>query len=275
MTPLHALVLGIIQGLAEFLPISSSGHLLIVPHLLGWEEQPLAFDVALHIGTLTTILVYFRRDWIELVSASLRDLAAHGLRISRWGAGGKLMLLIALGTVPAVLVGLGLSNVEERLRTPGVVAAMLVLVSGVMAAAERWSARHPHDEGAYGRLTPRRVLLVGIAQACALVPGVSRSGATISAGMFAGLGRATAARFSFLLATPVTLAAAVKELPELRHASDQGISLLEIGIGISASLVVGVAAITLLLRYLQNRTLFPFIWYRVVLAAVIVATLVR
>jgi undecaprenyl-diphosphatase len=273
MTPLQALVLGIVQGLTEFLPVSSSGHLLLVPHVFGWEEQPLAFDVALHIGTLTAVLLFFRRDWWSLLTAFLRESRGHGVRVGEWDAQGRLALLIALGTVPAVIVGLFLAALEERLRTPGVVGTTMLLIAGAMAAAERWAHR-PRHSGLEG-ITPLKAAGIGVAQACALVPGVSRSGITLAAGMFAGLSRASAARFSFLLAIPITLAAAARELPELRHASEQGISVLELGIGIGASLAVGMAAIAFLLRYLASRSLYPFVLYRVVTAVLVLALLTR
>jgi undecaprenyl-diphosphatase len=142
-----------------------------------------------------------------------------------------------------------------------------------MAAAERWAHR-PEHSGLEG-VTPLKSLGIGVAQACALVPGVSRSGITITAGMFAGLSRASAARFSFLLAIPITLGAALKELPELRHAGEQGISALELGIGIGASMVVGVAAIAFLLRYLASRSLYPFVVYRVIVAVLVLVLLAR
>lgn len=283
MTPLYALVLGIVQGLTEFLPISSSGHLLIVPRLFGWEEQPLAFDVALHIGTLTAVLVYFFRDWVALARSGLADLRAHGLRLTAWSAHGRLLLLIALGTVPAVVVGLLLSDAEDRLRTPAVVGAMLILVGSIMAAAERFANRPRQGAittSAQGselekRLSPVRALVIGVAQAFALVPGVSRSGATISAGMFSGLSRATAARFSFLIATPITLAAAAKELPQLRTAAEQGVSRGEIGLGVAASALVGLLAISALLRFLATRPLYPFSIYRVIVGVLVLLFLAR
>lgn len=275
MTPLQALILGIVQGLTEFLPISSSGHLLLVPHFFGWPEQPLAFDVALHTGTLLAVVIYFHRDWTRLLLATARDLRCHGPTVRRWGPPARLTLLIGLGTVPAVVVGLLVSGIEDRLRAPGVVAATLVLGSAYMAAAEWWSARRGGRDCTMAAMTPDRALLVGVAQAAALVPGVSRSGSTIATGMFAGLGRASAARFSFLLATPITLAAAVKEAPSLRDAAAQGISGVEIGIGILASFAVGVVAIAFLLRYLAARPLYVFVWYRLALAAVVIAVLAR
>lgn len=271
MTPLRALILGIIQGAAEFLPISSSGHLILIPRLFGWPEQPLAYDVALHIGTFLAIAIYFRRDWSQLIVESGRDFGRHRLRFAEWGPHGRLALLLVAGTVPAVLAGVALSSAEQRLRTPGVVAAMLILVGLLMAAVERWGPR-PQASG-LERLTLRRTLLIGVAQACSLVPGVSRSGATIVAGMATGLSRTTAARFSFLLAMPVTLAAIVKEVPELRHAGATGISGVEIGIGIVSSFAVGIAAIALLLRYLATRPLYVFTLYRIGLALVVLAVL--
>jgi undecaprenyl-diphosphatase len=267
MTIWQALILGIVQGITEFFPISSSGHLLLVPELFGWQEQPLAFDVALHAGTAIAILMYFRRDWWFLIRESYCDLRQYGAHIARWGPHGRLMLLLAAGTVPAVIVGLSIANLEERLRTPDVVAAMLVLVGLYMAAAERWS--RPNKEPGLERLTLAGSLIVGLAQACALIPGVSRSGSTIATGMFIGLDRSTAARFSFLLATPVTVAALFKELPNLQGAAEQGISTTAIVVGIVTSFVVGLAAIRFLLRYLTVGSLYPFVIYRFALAAIV------
>jgi len=271
MTVWQALILGIVQGITEFFPISSSGHLLLVPELFGWEEQPLAFDVALHAGTAAAILAYFHRDWWTLIRESWCDLRRHGARIGEWGPYGHLMLLLAVGTVPAVIVGLGIADLEEQLRTPAVVATMLILVGGYMAAAERWASKN--REPGLERLRWPGAILVGVAQACALVPGVSRSGSTIATGMFIGLDRSTAARFSFLLATPVTVAALAKELPNLQGATQQGISGLEIAVGIITSLVVGLAAIRFLLRYLSVGSLYPFVLYRLVLAAIVLVVL--
>ncbi len=267
---LSALLMGVVEGLTEFLPISSTGHLLLAPHLLGWQEQPLAFDVALHIGTLLALLGYFRADWWRLAVDTLADLRRSGPYINRWSPQGRLTLLLVVGTAPALLAGLTLSGLEDRLRTPGVVAAMLVLGAAFMAAAERWAGTS--GSGEVDRLSLTRAATVGVAQAAALVPGVSRSGATIATGMLAGLSRATAARFSFLLATPVTLAAAVKEVPSLRN-DTAGIGVAEIGIGAASAFIAGMLAIAFLLRYLSARSLYPYVWYRVALAAVVLLVL--
>jgi undecaprenyl-diphosphatase len=267
MTIWQALILGIVQGITEFFPISSSGHLLLVPEIFGWQEQPLAFDVALHAGTAAAILMFFHRDWWFLIRESVCDARLHHAHITRWGPYGRLMLLLAAGTIPAVIVGLSIADLEETLRTPGVVATMLILVGLYMAAAELWS--RPNKEPGLERLTLTGSLVVGIAQACALIPGVSRSGSTIATGMFIGLDRSTAARFSFLLATPVTIAALFKELPNLQGAAEQGISTAAIVVGIVTSFVVGLAAIRFLLRYLTSGSLYPFVIYRIALAALV------
>lgn len=275
MTPLHALVLGVIQGLTEFLPISSSGHLLLVPYLFGWPEQPLAFDVALHIGTTLAVVLYFHRDWSVLLSATARDVRRCGLHIRQWDRHARLTVLIGVGTLPAVVAGLLLADVEERIRAPGVVVVMLVIGSVYMAAADWWASRHPTDRSGVDAMTPLRALVIGVAQSTALIPGMSRSGATIATGMFTGLGREAAARFSFLLATPITVAAAVKEVPNLRYAAEQGVTGADVGIGIGVSFAVGMAAIAFLLRYLAVRPLALFVWYRLALASVVVVFLLR
>lgn len=270
MTMLHALVLGLIQGLTEFLPVSSSGHLILVPRMLGWDAHPLSFDVALHLGTTFAVLLYFRRDFVQLTACGVGDIVRHRLRWRSYSPFGRLALLIVLGSVPAVIVG-GLFNsaIEERARAPWLIAALLAVFGVVMLAAERW-ARHQRE---MERLDPPRAVVVGVAQAVALVPGVSRSGITIAAGMFAGLARGTAARFSFLLAAPVVVAATIKELPNLRLAAEQGVSNIELAAGVLTSFAVGVATVHLLLRFLSTRSMAVFVWYRIAFAAFVLAAL--
>jgi undecaprenyl-diphosphatase len=270
MTPARAVLLGLIQGLTEFLPVSSSGHLIVIPRLLGWAPQPLSFDVALHLGTALAVLLYFRRDFVQLVRGGVVDIVTHGVHVRRWSPVGRLGLLVALGCVPAVIVGGPFGGrIEEHTRSPWLTVTMLVVFGLVMLAAERWA----HAACGYERLDARRALLVGAAQAAALVPGVSRSGATIAAGMFAGLTRETAARFSFLMAAPVILAAGVKELPDLRHAPAEGVSAVALTTGFLVSFAVGLATVHLLLRYVAARSLRVFVWYRFVFAALAVVVL--
>lgn len=263
-------MLGIVQGLTEFLPVSSSGHLIIVPELLHWKEQPLAFDVAVHQGTTLAVLLYFWRDFVRLTRHGVADILRCRLRWAEYSPLGRLALLIMLGCVPAVIVG-GLFNtwIEDHLRQPWLIALMLVVVGGAMLAADRWA--HPSRE--MDKLNPARALLIGCAQALALIPGVSRSGSTIVAGMFAGLRRDTAARFSFLLAAPVIVAAGIKELPDIRSAAGGDVGSPALVVGFVAAFLSGISAVHLLLRYVARHPLSLFVWYRVALAAVIIVTL--
>jgi undecaprenyl-diphosphatase len=265
---IQAIVLGIVQGLTEFLPISSSGHLILTPYLAGWDDEfinSLQFSVMLHLGTLTALLVYFWRDWLRLVPAGLaairdRSLAGDPDRRLAW--------LLAVTVVPAAVAGVLLDDIiESTLRTPGVVATLLVVGAAVMWLADRWGAKTRHEgdlgfPGAFG---------VGVAQALALAPGVSRSGITISAGLFLGLTREAAARFAFLMATPIIAAAGLFEVRKLL-AGDTPVDV-QVGplvAGMAAALLSGLFAIGFLLRYLRTRSLAVFIAYRLVLAAVIV-----
>ena len=263
MAYFQAVVLGVVQGLTEFLPVSSSAHLILARALLGWDaaELGLAFDVACHVGTLGAVLAYFRTDLAALAAA------APGLfRGPAWPAdpAGRRLRLIALGTVPVVVVGLLLAGaIEDTLRTPWVTVVTLVAVAVLFLLVER-AGRATRGEEA---VTPAAALAIGVAQAAALVPGVSRSGATITTGMFLGLRREAAARFSFLLGVPAILAAAAHEgVPLLRSGMGAEQARLFL-IGMGASGVVGYITIKYFLKYLVNHTLAPFAYYRIALAA--------
>jgi len=266
----QAIVMGVVQGLTEFLPVSSSGHLIIVPYLAGWHDPfitSLAFSVMLHIGTLVALLVYFRADWLRLVPAgfaTIRDRSFEG------DPDRRLAWLIAVATVPALILGVLLNDaVEQRFREVGLVALMLVVGGGILWLAERQGSRRllPID------LTFPKALAIGGAQALALVPGISRSGISISAGLFAGLDRESAARFSFLMATPVTAAAAVYETYKV-VTNDAGIvvEVAPLFAGMAAALISGLVAIAVLLRFLRTRSTDIFVVYRVILAAVVLVT---
>lgn len=264
MSLLQAIILGIVQGLTEFLPVSSSGHLILVPYFFDWDPQELTFDVALHVGTLLAVLLYFRNDWLRMTGGALRDLRDRATTDFRPET--RLLLLLALGSLPAGAAGVALSELEDSLRKPGVVAAMLVLVAGVMWLAERAAEQRRGADS----LTAGDALVTGLAQATALVPGVSRSGITISAGLFRGLEREAATRFSFLLATPVVAGAALFAFADA--ARDSGGETFEWGAfiaGAATAAVVGFVVIHYLLRYLRFNTLRVFIWYRIALAAVV------
>jgi undecaprenyl-diphosphatase len=265
---LQALVMGIAQGLTEFLPISSSGHLILIPYLFGWSDsfiESLAFSVVLHGGTLLALLAYFREDWLRLVPAffaSLRD-RSIGDDPER-----RLIWLLVLSTLPAAVIAVFLNDiVEQNVREPGLVALMLVIAGAVLWLADRWGARsHP-----ISRLTARGALGIGFAQALALVPGVSRSGISISAGLFAGLDRAAAARYSFLMATPITAMAVAYEALKLIRGEVSGAEPAVLVVGVVASFVSGVLAISVLLRYVRTRSFNIFVLYRLGLAAVVLA----
>ena len=266
---LQALIMGLVQGLTEFLPVSSSGHLIILPELLGWDDpfiDSLAFSVMLHIATLAALLGYFRADWLRLVPAGL---AALRDRSFRGDPDRRLAWLLALTTIPAMVAGVLLNDpIEGAFREARLVAVTLVVGAAVLWLADRWGAQ---DRG-IGELGFGAALGIGAAQALALVPGLSRSGISISAGLFAGLSREAAARFSFLMATPITALAGAWEVRKLVIGeAGVDVSIAPLVVGMVAALVSGVAAIAILLRFLRTNSLSVFIVYRVALAAVIVA----
>ena len=271
MSVWQAIVLGIVQGLTEFLPVSSSAHLLVVPWLLGWESPGLAFDAALHLGTLAAVIVYFWRDLVAMARAFPRAMQRPGA-ILRSDAPAdvvpRLSLLIALGTVPGLVAGLlGEGAIETLYHPAGVapdtiivaIAAALIALALLLLWAER-AARHVRGMAS---LNVRDAVIIGLAQAAALIPGVSRSGATITAGLFRGLTRPDAARFSFLLGSPIIAAAGAKGLLDtLTSGLDAG-QLGVFAVGLATSALAGFAAIWGLLRYLQRASTAIFIVYRI------------
>ncbi|HEX5590130.1 MAG TPA: undecaprenyl-diphosphatase UppP [Candidatus Limnocylindrales bacterium] len=265
---IQAIVMGLVQGLTEFLPVSSSGHLIVVPALMGWDDpflESLSFSVMLHVATLLALLLFFRADWYRLVPAwfaSIRDRSIAG------DPDRRLSWLLALSTIPAVIAGLLLNDlIETAFREPRLVAVTLVVGAAILWLAERIGSR---TKGV-AELSTAGALGIGAAQALALVPGISRSGISISAGMFAGLDRESAARFSFLMATPITAGAGLYELRKLvTGESGVDVQLVPLAAGMLASLVAGLAAIAILLRFLRSHPTTIFIVYRVALSAVII-----
>lgn len=251
---LKAAVLGIVQGLTEFLPVSSTAHLVLLRWFTGWQNEvlgSLAFDVALHAGTLVSLFICFRKDIKEML-----------------GKNHRLLMLILLGTIPAGIAGILLEDiVEGTLRSPVIIAVSLVLIGAVMLIAERFQkAREVKD------ITIAEALLIGMAQAVALVPGVSRSGITISAALFLGLRREASARFAFLLSMPVIGGAALLEGSRLLR-EPSGFDFPLFAMGFIASLLAGVLAIRFLMSYLRRHPLNSFVYYRFGLAAVIIGWL--
>jgi undecaprenyl-diphosphatase len=267
-TLVQALIMGIVQGLTEFLPVSSSGHLIIVPFLLGWTDpfiNSIAFSVMLHIGTLAALLVYFRAEWVRLVPAGLATIRDRSFRTD---PDRRLAWLLVAATIPAAIAGFLLNDIiEKTFREPGMVALTLVIGAVILWLADRWGARTRSVKD----VSFPAAIGIGAAQAVALIPGISRSGISISAARFAGLDREAAARFSFLMATPIIIGAAVFEVRKLAT-GEAGVPI-ELGpliVGMTASFIAGVLAIGVLLRYLRTRSLSIFVAYRLVLAAVVV-----
>jgi undecaprenyl-diphosphatase len=252
---LAAAILGLVQGLTEFLPVSSTAHLILAQKILGLDPERfgLTFDVALHLGTALAVLLYFLGTWISLLVDVLRG---------RW----RMPLLIVAGTVPAAIAGVLLQSLFEReLRGALVIAVGLVVGSVVFIVAERLASQRARLE----RLSLADAVVMGVAQAIALIPGISRSGITISAGLFRGLERADATRFSFLLATPIIIGAGAKTLLDARKLSGLTAQLDVVAIGFVVSFVSGLAAVAFMVRYLRTHSLDAFVVYRLALAGAV------
>jgi undecaprenyl-diphosphatase len=262
---LEALILGIVQGLTEFLPISSTGHLILAEELLGIPEGKfgLPFDASIHLGTLAAVLIYFRDTIRRIVAAWF--LSLPGLRWDQTPES-RLAWLILLGTVPAVVAGVLIEDTaEHELREPELVAAMLLIFCIPMVVAERWGRGNRE----VADVTPRDALLIGVAQSIALIPGVSRSGITISTGMLAGLRREEAASFAFLLSAPVIAGAGGKQVFDAIRGESTGGSLEVYLVGLISAGVVGYAAVAFLLRYLRTNSLMGFVVYRILLGLLV------
>jgi undecaprenyl-diphosphatase len=282
----QAVVLAIVQGLGEFIPISSSGHLIIVRRLLGWNElspaHELSFDVALHFGTLLSVLFYFRRTWFQIIRAAL---GGKVVRFSEAGASEAsltadlsqeeqkeermLLWFLAIATIPGAIAGKLLEHSAEDYFREHIflIAGALIVVALLMWLGEKVGKL----EKPLTRITLADSLVIGIAQAFALIPGVSRSGSTITAGLFQGLTRDAAVRFSFLLSTPLIAGAALLKAHELHKEGLPHDMQMPVLIGIIVSALVGYAAISWLIRYLQSNSLRLFIIYRIVAGVVVIA----
>ena len=259
----HAIVLAIVQGLSEFLPISSSGHLVLMPHLLGWPDQGLAFDVAVHVGTLFAVAAYFRRELFAMARAWLAALAGRGATPDS-----QLAWCVIVGTVPVGVAGLVFGAwIEEMLRNPLFVAATLSFFGLLMWLADRFGATE-RDEHSLGI---RDAVLIGCAQALALMPGTSRSGVTMTMARTFGLTREAAARFSFLLAVPGIGMAGAWELWQAATAPAAGVDWIAMSTGIAVAAVTGYLCIHWLLRVIGRIGLAPFALYRFAIAALILA----
>jgi len=277
----QAVVLAIIQGLAEFIPVSSSGHLIIVRRLLGWNElspaHELTFDVALHFGTLLSVLFYFRRTWFQIIRAAL---GGKVVRFSEAGGSdqnltadeqreeGLLLWFLAIATIPGAIAGKLLEHSAEDYFREHIylISAALIAVAVLMW----WGEKVSQLTKPLTRISFADALVVGCAQAFALIPGVSRSGSTITAGLFRNMTREAAVRFSFLLSTPIIAGAALLKAHELRKEGLPAGMHMPFLVGVVVSAIVGYATIAWLIRYLQSNSLKAFIVYRIVLGVIVI-----
>jgi undecaprenyl-diphosphatase len=261
MSIIQSIILGIIQGLAEFLPISSSAHLILIPWLLKWQEHTLAFDVALHFGTFLAVAIYFFKDYVNLVVKGLSRPSSQDGKIF-WG--------IVIAMIPAAIFGVLLEKIVESVfREQILVIALVLAFFGIILFLIDKLVKKEKTLRNFNLLN---ALLIGLSQVLALFPGVSRSGITIAAGMSLGYKRDEAARFSFLLSGPVIFGAAL--LSFVKNIGMIKSELLFFMIGIASSFAVGMAAIHFLLKYLKSRTFLPFVIYRLVFAALIITVLI-
>jgi undecaprenyl-diphosphatase len=257
MTLLQAVILGLAQGLGEFLPISSSAHLVLVPWLFRWADPGLTFDVALHIGTLVAVVIYFWKDWWQLIMKGFTDVRS---------VKGRLFWHLVAASVPGAIGGFLLEKKAETLfRSPVLIAMMLIVMGILLYWADRRSAKNIE----INNITFGASIFIGISQALAIIPGVSRSGITMTTGLLMGVTREGAARFSFLLSAPIIFGAAMVKLPHVF--SNPSMITLSFTIGMLVSCVTGLVSIGFLLRYVQTKNFLPFAWYRFILGALVIA----
>jgi undecaprenyl-diphosphatase len=266
MPLLQVIVLAVVQGLTEFLPISSTAHLYLTSWLLGWQTEALDFDIMLHVGTLIALLLYFFRDWLQIIGQ------AFGLRIghdNELGLNHMLLWLLAIGSVPIGIVGfLFAKQADGPWRTPWVMGTMMIVIGVLMWVAEN-ASRKSRD---LASVNASDAIVIGVAQALAVIPGTSRSGISISAGLFRNLSRQAAARFSFLLSAPAIAGAAAKALWDM-HKAHVLRSVLETPflVGVAVSAIVGCAVIAWFMQYLRRSSLRPFVYYRIIFGIIVLA----
>jgi len=268
---IQALIMGLTQGLTEFIPVSSSGHLVLIPWLFGWKDpfiDSVLFTVVLHMGTLLALLVYFWRDWLKLIPAGL---AAIRDRSFKGDPDRKMAFLLITATIPAVLVGpIFDTKLEELVREPARIALMLCVGAAILWLADRWGSKKREMDS----MSFPEALGIGVAQTIALVPGISRSGISISAGLFMGLSREDAARFSFLMATPVVAGAGLWEARKLlTHEAGVNPEVNLVVIGFIAAAISGLFAIRFMLAFLRRQPVTVFVVYRVAAAILVFVVL--
>lgn len=269
---IQSVILGLAQGLGEFLPISSTAHLALIPYFFSWNDPGLSFDVALHLGTLFAVIIFFWRDWIIILKLGLQETFNFRFSIfnqfpnsndKNFKYPSRLMLLLIVASVPGAFLGLFLEDyAEHTFRQPLLIASMLSIIGFILYLVDKY-AKHKKD---ISQINIHDALVIGISQAVAIIPGASRSGVTITAALALGFSREQAARFSFLLSTPIIFSAAVLKIPQL---IESGITL-QMALGIFAATVSGYLAIKYLLKFIEKVSYKIFFWYRLALAILVV-----
>jgi len=264
MNIIQSIILGIIQGLTEFLPISSSGHLIVLPKIFGWQDQGLAFDIFLHLGTLLAVLFFFRRDWLKIFKAIIFR------KRNEYKKNRKLALVIIIGIIPAVCLGFFLNDlIGNQLRLPLVVGINLIFWGIVLGIADWRTKKQKNAINNEKNISYSKVLIIGLFQAISLIPGGSRSGLSITGGLFAGLNRKTAVRFSFLMSAPLILGAGLFEGIKIFNGSTMNINWLNFFFGFFAALLSGILAIRLIIYLAERKSFMPFVIYRIILGILI------
>ncbi len=261
---IQAIVLGIVQGIGEFLPISSSAHLVLIPYLFGWGESGLAFDVALHFGTLLAVLVIFFKDWWNLFIGAVNKITKK-----KDSTENKMFWYLIIATVPGALVGFILDDIIEGVfrKQIWLIALALAIMGVLIYLGDKWASNHYKKEIKFEKITLKQAFIVGCSQAFAVIPGFSRSGTTILAGRLMGISKEAITKFTFLLSVPIIAGAAVLKITDL-------VLSVEVVIGVLTSFIVGILSIKFLLKYIKNHDFSVFAFYRVVLALIVFVKLI-
>ena len=264
MSIIQSIVLGIVQGVGEFLPISSSAHLVLVPYLFGWEESGLAFDVALHFGTLLAVLAIFFKDWWNLFMGAVRKVTKKEDSTEN-----KMFWYLVIATIPGALVGFILDDVIENVfrKQIWLIALALAVMGVLIYIGDKWASKHYKKETTFDKISLKQAFIVGCSQALAVIPGFSRSGTTILTGRLMGISKEAVTKFTFLLSVPIIFGATILKVGDLTFS-------IEVVVGVLTSFVVGVLSIKFLLSYIKKHDFSVFAFYRVILALIVFVKLI-
>ena len=264
MSIFESIILGIVQGVGEFLPISSSAHLVLVPYLFGWEESGLAFDVALHFGTLLAVLAIFFKDWWNLFVGAVRKVTKKEDSTEN-----KMFWYLVIATIPGALVGFILDDVIENVfrKQIWLIALALAVMGVLIYVGDKWASKHYKKETTFDKISLKQAFIVGCSQALAVIPGFSRSGTTILTGRLMGISKEAVTKFTFLLSVPIIFGATILKVGDLTFS-------IEVVVGVLTSFVVGVLSIKFLLSYIKKHDFSVFAFYRVILALIVFVKLI-